>query len=125
MTGSLQTKRGLYFVVLSHKDDSGKWRYKWINTNLEVKDNKRRAQEFLIKTLAEHEKTQISFDKDILFADYMLNWLEIVKCSIEQNTYESYMDIFKRYIEPYFRKKKNHTAKIAAVPHSRILYKTA
>jgi integrase len=59
-----------------------------------------------LKTLAEYETTKVSFDKDILFADYMLNWLEVVKCSIEQNTYESYTDIFTRYIEPYFRRKK-------------------
>ena len=107
MTGSLQIKCGVYYAVLSFKDDSSKWRTKWLNSKLEVKgNNKRKAHEFLTKTLAEHEKSNISFDKDIFFADYMLNWLEIIKCSIEQNTYESYVDIFKRYIEPYFKRKK-------------------
>ena len=106
MPGSLQEKGGVYYAVLSFKDDSGKWRYKWINTNLSVKGNKRKAQEFLAKALEDHSKIGNTFSNDILFADYMLNWLEIAKSSIEQNTYESYRDIITRCIEPHFRGKK-------------------
>ena len=103
MTGSLQIKSGVYYAVLSYKDQSGKWKQEWINTKLKVKGNKRRAQEFLDKSLENRKKVKPAPGNSVLFADFMQNWLESIKCSIEQNTYESYQDIFKRYIEPYFR----------------------
>lgn len=41
----------------------------------------------------------------ILFADYMLNWLETVKPSIELITYISYANAVKKRIAPYFHEK--------------------
>lgn len=43
--------------------------------------------------------------EDTLFADYMLEWLEIVKPSIELITYISYSNAVKVRIVPYFREK--------------------
>ena len=106
MTGSLQIKCGVYYAVLNFKDGHGKRRQKWICTELEVKDNKRRAEAFLNKLLAEHDSMKTTYDKDTLFSDYMLEWLETVAGSIERNTYESYRSIIKRYIEPYFKGRK-------------------
>lgn len=106
MTGSLQIKCGVYYAVLNFKDESGKRRQKWICTGLEIKGNKRKAEMFLTKALTDHENMKSSYSSDILFTDYMFEWLESVKHSIEQNTYESYNDIIKRYIEPYFKKRK-------------------
>ncbi|MCL2773933.1 MAG: site-specific integrase [Oscillospiraceae bacterium] len=106
MTGSLQIKNNIYYVVLNYKDESGKRKQKWISTELEIKGNKRKAESFLTKAVAEHENMKVSYNKNVLFSDYMANWLESVKNSIEPNTYESYRDIFKRYIETYFRDKK-------------------
>ena len=79
MTGSLQIKSGIYYAVLNFKDDTGKRRQKWICTELEVKNNKTRAKEFLTKALAEHDNMKTSYRDNILFADYMLEWLETVK----------------------------------------------
>jgi len=102
MTGSLQTKNGIYYVVLSFKDDLGKWRQKWINTQLPTKDNKTKAKAFLTKTLAEYGNANITHSKDILFIDFMYKWLETVANSIEENTHESYHATITRYIKPYF-----------------------
>lgn len=104
MTGSLQAKKGLYYAVLSHKDDTGKWRTKWVCLNLEEKgNNKRKAQEKLKEILSEYETKK---DVSILFLDYMREWLEVIKKSVEKNTLESYADIINRYIPPYFNKHK-------------------
>ena len=43
MTGSVQAKRGLLYIVLSYKQDE-KWKTKWINTHLREKGNKRKAE---------------------------------------------------------------------------------
>jgi integrase len=104
MKGSLQTKSNVYYAVLSFKDESGKWRYKWICTGLEVKDNKRKAEAFLNKVLAEYNGINTIQSNDMVFIDFMYHWLETVAGAIEQNTYESYRDIIKRYIEPHFTK---------------------
>lgn len=45
-------------------------------------------------------------DGDILFADYMEKWLEIIKNSIQKTTYSSYSNMVKGVIAPYFRKKQ-------------------
>jgi hypothetical protein len=106
MTGSLQIKSGVYYAVLNFKDEHGKRRPKWICTNLKVKDNKRKAEAFLSKLIAEYEDTKVIYNKDVLFSDFMYLWLETIAGSIEPNTYEAYKAIIKRYIEPYFMKTK-------------------
>ena len=44
MTGSLQIKHEKYYAVLKFKDKNGKRVQRWINLNLSVKGNKRRAE---------------------------------------------------------------------------------
>ena len=53
MTGSLQIKGGKYYAVISYKNETGKRKQKWIGANLTVKGNKRRAEDFLQKVLAQ------------------------------------------------------------------------
>ena len=52
---------------------------------------------------------------DILFADYMEKWLDIIKSSVAVPTYASYSTTVKKIVAPYFREKevtlKNLTAK--------------
>ena len=43
---------------------------------------------------------------DVLFADFMEQWLEIVKSTVSLPTYSSYVNAVKSIIAPYFRKKK-------------------
>ncbi|MCL2003521.1 MAG: site-specific integrase [Oscillospiraceae bacterium] len=106
MTGSLQIKSGVYYAVLNFKDETGKRRPKWVCTNLKVKDNKRKAEAFLNKLLTEYANMRTTYNKDVLFSEYMLLWLETAAGSIERNTYESYRAIIKRYIEPHFSARK-------------------
>jgi len=107
MTGSLQEKRGVYYIVLSFKD-SGKWQQRWINTQLPTKDNKQKAKLLLAKTLAEYDVTNIvpSKEKDVLFIDFMYQWLETIDGAVEPNTHASYKSTIDRYIKPYFSKIK-------------------
>ena len=43
---------------------------------------------------------------DILFADYMEKWLDIIKNSVAVPTFASYSTTVKKIVAPYFRKKK-------------------
>jgi integrase len=103
LTGSLQIKNDIYYAVLNLKDANGKRKVKWVSTKLSVKGNKRKADDFLNNLKAEYDGTEPKQCNKLLFADYMLKWLEIVKPTIELTTYSSYCQIIKGHIYNYFK----------------------
>jgi len=81
-----------------------------------VKGNKKRAEAILMEARRNFvPETPKVMNGDILFADYMEQWLEVIKSSVSVPTYASYSNIVKKKISPYFRKKeitlRNLTAK--------------
>ncbi|MEA4966314.1 MAG: tyrosine-type recombinase/integrase [Oscillospiraceae bacterium] len=115
VAGHLQEKYGYYYVVLSYIDETGKRRTKWITTGLEVKGNKKRAEAVLAEARRSFEATAPEVKKDdILFADYMLKWLSIVRTSIAVPTYSSYSEMVNSVIVPYFREHKITLTKLKA-----------
>lgn len=44
--------------------------------------------------------------QDILFSDYLLQWLELARCTIAETTYYGYKAIISRQICPYFASRK-------------------
>ncbi|WP_342415504.1 tyrosine-type recombinase/integrase [Paenibacillus sp. FSL R10-2782] len=123
IAGHLQEKKGLFYIVLNSKDENGKRKPKWIPTGLKVKGNKRKAEIMLQEARKNHhmeeqvlaeEANQHALkakaasthdDNKRLFAAFMLQWLEMMKNSIELITYISYSNAVKGRIEPYFREK--------------------
>jgi integrase len=106
VAGHLQEKKGLYYIVLNFKDENGVRKSKWEATGLPIKGNKKKAEDLLVDARKAFEPIpQVSSD-DILFADYMEQWLEIIKPSIELVTYSSYCNMVKVEIAPYFKKRK-------------------
>lgn len=47
VAGHLQEKYGIFYIVLSYKDSSGKRKVKWESTGLPVKKNKKKAEALL------------------------------------------------------------------------------
>ncbi|MCL2368057.1 MAG: N-terminal phage integrase SAM-like domain-containing protein, partial [Oscillospiraceae bacterium] len=106
MTANLYEKCGKYHVMLSWYQESRR-KQKSVATGISVQGkNKRVAEERRREILAEWEKKITSNFEDILFSDYMLQWLEIVKYSIAESTYYSYKNTIERQICPYFAKRK-------------------
>ena len=107
VSGHLETKTGYYYVVLSYVDVNGRRHRPWISTGLPEKGNKRKAEAELarIRSTYEPPKEVEDLNSDMPFADYLLQWLEIVKVRIKIATFSSYESMVKRTIEPYFRKK--------------------
>ena len=107
VAGHLSEKNGTYYAVLTYSDRNGKRKSKWISTGLPVKGNKKKAEAFLLQARQEfqpEEKKQLG--EDVLFADYMEQWLEIVKSTISISTYSSYANCVQKIIVPYFRERK-------------------
>ncbi len=119
VAGHLQEKNGLYYIVLSYKDSNGKRKTKWEATGLPVKRNKKKAEALLLERrqtfVPPVEAVNGRVSADMLFADYMLEWLEIAKSTIEITTYACYQRNIKNVIAPYFRKKDVRLADLKAV----------
>ena len=108
VAGHLTLKNGRYYAVLNYKNAGGQRKTKWISLGLSEKGNKRKAESELARLRAEFEppKEVGDLSSDMLFADYLLEWLEIAKGRLAHATYGAYQGLLKSTIVPYFRKKK-------------------
>jgi len=111
MTATLQVKkdRPNYYVVLDYKDSNAARKRKWISTDIPVAgNNKRKAEQKRKEVLAEYETLSdvVDLSKDILFVDFMKEWLENLKHSIAPTTYDGYNLTLNTHIVPYFQPKR-------------------
>lgn len=104
MTGSLQIKNDKYYAVLNFKDNDGKRKQKWISLDMEVKNNKRKAEQALKKLVAEYESKKTDIINKQTFSDFMGEWLKVIKASVKITTYNSYEVHYRTHIKPYFDK---------------------
>ena len=116
VAGHLREKSGYYYAVLNYTDSLGKRKTKWISTGLTVKGNKKRAEAILMDARRNFNPEEPKvMNGDILFADYMEKWLDIIKSSVAVPTFASYSTTVNKIVAPYFREKevtlKNLTAK--------------
>lgn len=107
VAGRLQEKKGLFYMVLSYNDMDRKRQQPWFSTGLPIKGNKKRAEKMLSELRSTFQiPTKADMDANILFADYLEEWLEIAKSRVKIATYCSYSTMIKKTIAPYFREKK-------------------
>lgn len=96
IAGHLQEKKGLYYMVLSYKDKSGKRISKWLPTGLPVKGNKKRA---------EFVAGEAAIDRDMPFSSYLVQWMEIARSTLKPNTAAGYASMIQNPIAPYFQQR--------------------
>ena len=106
--GHLQVKNGYYYIVLNYTDSKGVRKQPWFPTGLPEKNNKKCAETMLMEMRRSfvkpaEEGTYGDISPNMLFADYMEVWLEIVRGSVEKTTFSSYTQMVKKKIVPYFR----------------------
>ncbi len=128
VAGHLRIQNGYYQMILSYKDENGRRKTKSISTGLVAKGNKRNAERMLTATRQSFspeisaEKKKLSAkesntaddnntgketgDASPLFCNFLLEWLEMTKNSIELSTYGGYEYNVKRCIIPYFEPKQ-------------------
>lgn len=112
VAGHLQIKKDYYYMVLNLKGEDGKRKTRWLSTGIRVggKKNLRAAEAMLLETRHSYkepiicEDSSVHVSSDMLFSDYMLNWLSIIKNSVEEDTYAGYESIVKKRVAPYFEK---------------------
>lgn len=123
VAGHLTLKNGRYYAVLNYRNAGGQRKTKWIALGLPEKGNKRKAEAELAKLRAEFEppKEVGDLSSDMLFADYLLEWLEIAKGRLAVATYSSYAAMIKMPVGPYFRQ-RNLTLRELEARHLQIFY---
>lgn len=110
IAGHLQEKNGMFYVVLNYRDENGKRKTPWISTNLPVRGNKKRAENFMMDVrrnfvppnVQRTEEREAMQKGDILFTDFLLKWLRVAKSTVKLTTYASYEMMAPRIIIPYF-----------------------
>lgn len=105
IAGHLQEKKGLYYMVLSYKDKSGKRVSKWLPTGLPVKGNKKRAEDMLMAARAEFVAREAAIDRDMPFSSYLVQWMEIARSTLKPNTAAGYAGMIQNPIAPYFQQR--------------------
>ena len=106
VTGHLREKNGYFHIILNYKDETGKRQTKSVSTGLPLKGNKKRAQIMLQEARKKFVEMEPMDSENILFTDYLLSWLEMMKNCIEATTYSAYALTIKNRIIPYFKPKK-------------------
>lgn len=124
ITGSVQINKGYYFIVFNMYNEYGKRKPEWHSTGLKVDSNERKNQqnkkqaekmlkEELVRINAENSFSnkmnsivRNSKYSNMLFSDYMLEWLANKKPKVVQSTYIGYEQVVKGRLYPYFKSKK-------------------
>lgn len=124
ITGSVQINKGYYFIVFNMYNEYGKRKPEWHSTGLKVDNNERKnnqirkqaekmLNEELVRVNAENSFcnklntiAKNSKYSNMLFSDYMLEWLENIKPKVVQSTYIGYEQVVKGRLCPYFKSKK-------------------
>ena len=105
VAGHLREKKGYFYAVLNYTDTHGNRKTRWIATGLAVKGNKKRAEAFLQEQRRSFQE-DVPITGDVLFADFMEQWLTVIKSSVAVTTFASYSNMVKKVIVPYFRERQ-------------------
>lgn len=110
VTRTLRTGKTYYYVRLSYKDPITEvWKTKTLATKLEVKNNKRKAENMIkdfIQKYAYLENQPLAcsghVEPDIRICEYMDLWLKDKERDLKKSTYEGYIyrvDSIKKYFQ--------------------------
>lgn len=109
---SLVVRNGIYQAVLEYYDENGKRQQPWRSTGLKERGNKKQAMAKAEEIRAKLEKelnlkalnnsNLNNTETDILFIEYLFNWLQIIRHTVENSTFTSYRQIANYHVKRYF-----------------------
>jgi hypothetical protein len=108
VSGHIEERNGIYYMVLNWTDDAGNRGRKALSTRLAVKGNRKRAEDMLIEARKEQEvllKDLPGVD-GLLFSELMEQWLEAIRPEVKATTFGGYQLNVQKSIAPYFKKQR-------------------
>lgn len=109
ITAVISQKKGrdYYYIIVSYYLSNGKRVQRWIKTEFPINgNNKRKLEQKRIEVLQEWQDKLVLDESEMLFFDYLKQWLEETKYTISKNTYYSYKQVIHNVICPYFAERK-------------------
>ena len=110
MKGSLRVRDGMYYAVISYKNELGQYKQKWITTGLKERGNKKAAQKILEEEVEKFQdpvltKTpQPQIQNNILFVDYIEDYVKSKEKELSPAVFVSY-NMCVKIIKEYFGNK--------------------
>lgn len=103
ITANISHKGDTYYIIVNYYNLDGKRKQKWIKTDLSVSgNNKRKVEQKRLEILQEWQDKITLNENDMLFSDFLKQWLEDTKHTISKNTYFGYKQVVHNVICPYF-----------------------
>lgn len=118
VSGHLREQNGMFQMVLTWKDSSGKRRSKSLSTGLAVKGNKKRAEKMLLKARSEFNPDNYMPSTGMLFTDFLEKWLGDRVADISPDEYSDYIYYVRTNIVPYFSR---HNADIKEITDEKLI----
>ena len=118
VSGHLREQNGMFQMVLTWKDSSGKRRSKSLSTGLAVKGNKKRAEKMLLKARSEFNPDNYMPSTGMLFTDFLEKWLGDKVADISPDEYSDYIYYVRTNIVPYFSR---HNADIKEITDEKLI----
>ena len=111
ITAYLTIKNKTFYTVLTYYVD-GIRKMKWVSTGFKENESKKKAEKKLIQIRDEFKNkletitTTKTEDKkvQILFSDFMIKWLDMIKHQVEESTYTGYKRQIEGRTKEYFTK---------------------
>ena len=118
VSGHLREQNGMFQMVLTWKDSSGKRRSKSLSTGLAVKGNKKRGEKMLLKARSEFNPDNYMPSTGMLFTDFLEKWLGDKVADISPDEYSDYIYYVRTNIVPYFSR---HNADIKEITDEKLI----
>ena len=124
-SGSLQEKNGVWYTVISYKQD-GNRKNKWETTHLSGRKNKKTADILLQERMEEFNRLATQKNDETfhhirviprvtLFSDYLELWMQMQEPNVAYNTALSRKQMLKARIRPFFDARKITLASLSAM----------
>lgn len=79
-----------------------------------VKDNKRNAEAALYELLVTYQGYEAIEPMNLLLSQHVARWLEANRPNIAVTTYDQYLNILTKHIQPYFDSRKITVSRLTA-----------
>lgn len=115
ITGSIQKKGNRLYAVLGLPDETGAKKNKWIPLHLTTSASKKEQQEAFERIKQNYDRSSVVYSQNILFADWVSEWLTHKTNQLSQTTIEGYRCYADRRIIPYFKKNRTVLQKMTGI----------
>ncbi len=116
VAGHLREKKGLFLCRTKLHRRTRKPQNK-VDRNRACGQRQQETRRGVLTGAAAQFPEDVPITGDVLFADFMEQWLTVIKSSVAVTTFASYSNMVKKVIVPYFRERQIALQELSAKTH--------